>query len=196
MIKETSSKRKRDRLTFDLRLLLIIDCWYFSSLLSPWSATTGPRHWELLQRSRATDNQLYVCACSPARPSEKEIQEKKSYPSWGHSTVVNPWSEVVATTDEKEGIVNWKLEKSQIEEVRKMIPIGTQRRWDVYRDVGRVWERPKGSVSVVDRFTNSIWTIEVCLCSDSGLGGEKDVVCGCQETTHKGRISLSLNFSS
>lgn len=106
----------------------------FSPLFFP--ATTGPRHWELLQRSRATDNQFYICACSPARPSEGA----KSYPSWGHSTIVNPWSEVVATIDEKEGIVNWKMERTLIEEVRKMIPIGRQRRWDVYRDVSRVWK--------------------------------------------------------
>lgn len=44
----------------------------------------------------------------------------------------------MATIDEKEGIVNWKMERSLIEEVRKMIPIGRQRRWDVYRDVSRV----------------------------------------------------------
>lgn len=32
-----------------------------------FNMTTGPMHWELLQRARALDNQLYVVACSPAR---------------------------------------------------------------------------------------------------------------------------------
>jgi omega-amidase len=32
-----------------------------------FNTTTGPAHWELLQRARAVDNQLFVMACSPAR---------------------------------------------------------------------------------------------------------------------------------
>lgn len=29
--------------------------------------TTGPAHWQLLQKARAVDNQLFVATCSPAR---------------------------------------------------------------------------------------------------------------------------------
>ena len=32
-----------------------------------FNTTTGPLHWELLQRARAVDNQLFVASCSPAR---------------------------------------------------------------------------------------------------------------------------------
>ncbi|ELU44739.1 carbon-nitrogen hydrolase domain-containing protein [Rhizoctonia solani AG-1 IA] len=32
-----------------------------------FNLTTGPLHWELLQRARAVDNQIYVAMCSPAR---------------------------------------------------------------------------------------------------------------------------------
>jgi omega-amidase len=32
-----------------------------------FNMVTGPAHWELLQRARAVDNQLFVVACSPAR---------------------------------------------------------------------------------------------------------------------------------
>jgi predicted amidohydrolase len=53
-----------------------------------FNCTTGPVHWELLQRARAVDNQLFVAACSPARSPEA------SYQAWGHSTVVSPWGEV------------------------------------------------------------------------------------------------------
>ncbi|KAM5275226.1 omega-amidase NIT2 isoform 4-T4 [Hipposideros larvatus] len=49
-----------------------------------FNLTTGPAHWELLQRGRAVDNQVYVATASPAR------DEKASYVAWGHSTVVNP----------------------------------------------------------------------------------------------------------
>ena len=32
-----------------------------------FNMTTGPLHWELLQRARAVDNQVFVMTCSPAR---------------------------------------------------------------------------------------------------------------------------------
>lgn len=32
-----------------------------------FNMTTGPLHWELLQRARAVDNQVFVMSCSPAR---------------------------------------------------------------------------------------------------------------------------------
>lgn len=93
-----------------------------------FNTTTGPRHWELLQRCRAMDNQLYVAACSPARATQEEI-EKGSYPAWGHTTLVDPWATVVATTEEKEDIVRWTLEPKEVEEVRKGIPISRQREY-------------------------------------------------------------------
>jgi hypothetical protein len=37
-----------------------------------FNTTTGPVHWELLQRARAVDNQLFVAACSPARSLSPE----------------------------------------------------------------------------------------------------------------------------
>jgi omega-amidase len=90
-----------------------------------FNTTTGPRHWELLQRCRAMDNQLYVAACSPARATEEEIK-KGAYPAWGHSTITDPWAYVKATMEEQEGILRWKLEPSEVEEVRKGIPINRQ----------------------------------------------------------------------
>lgn len=47
--------------------------------------TTGAAHWELLARSRAVDNQVYVCSVSPAR------DENATYVAWGHSLIANPW---------------------------------------------------------------------------------------------------------
>lgn len=61
--------------------------------------TTGPLHWELLQRGRAVDNQLYVSAVSPAR------NPNTTYNAWGHTTIVDPWAAIVATTDENEAII-------------------------------------------------------------------------------------------
>jgi len=50
--------------------------------------------------------------------------------------LVDPNAEVLGQLDEKEGIVIEELVKGRIEEVRKGIPVYTQRRFDVYPDVG------------------------------------------------------------
>lgn len=64
-----------------------------------FNMTTGPLHWELLQRARANDLQLFVGTVSPAR------NENSDYVAWGHSMVVDPWGKVVAQAQEKEEIV-------------------------------------------------------------------------------------------
>jgi omega-amidase len=100
--------------------------------------TTGPAHWELLQRARALDNQCFVITASPARTtaSPEESSSSSKYPhytAWGHSTVVSPWGDIVATTDEKEGLVIADLDLSKVEEIRRSIPIGNQKRPDLYK---------------------------------------------------------------
>lgn len=61
--------------------------------------TTGPRHWELLGRARATDLQLWVALVGPARGPAA------GYVAWGHSALVDPWGQVVAQLDEKQGVL-------------------------------------------------------------------------------------------
>lgn len=92
-----------------------------------FNMTTGPAHWELLQRSRAIDNQLYVAAVSPAR------DEKATYTAWGHSTVVSPWGEVVSTTEHEETIIYCDVNPDYVNEVRSQIPIMSQKRNDLYK---------------------------------------------------------------
>ncbi|KAH7357527.1 carbon-nitrogen hydrolase [Pyrenochaeta sp. MPI-SDFR-AT-0127] len=94
-----------------------------------FNLTTGALHWELLARARATDNQVYVGLCSPARDMQAE------YNAWGHSMVVDPNAQVLEQLDEKEGIVIQELEAGKIEEIRKGVPLYGQRRFDVYPDV-------------------------------------------------------------
>lgn len=94
-----------------------------------FNLTTGALHWELQARARAVDNQVFVALCSPSRDMDAE------YNAWGHSCVVDPNAEVLGMLDEKEGVLVRELEKGRIEEVRKGIPIYSQRRFDVYPDV-------------------------------------------------------------
>lgn len=64
-----------------------------------FNMTTGPMHWELLQRARANDLQLYVAMISPARDVNAD------YVAWGHSMVVDSWAKVVAEAQHDEEII-------------------------------------------------------------------------------------------
>ncbi|CAI9095905.1 OLC1v1031942C2 [Oldenlandia corymbosa var. corymbosa] len=99
-----------------------------------FNMTTGPLHWELLQRARATDNQLYVATCSPARIVDA------GYVAWGHSTLVGPFGEVLGTTEHEEAIVIAEIDYSEIELRRTNLPLEKQRRGDLYQlvDVQRL----------------------------------------------------------
>ncbi|PIN23999.1 Carbon-nitrogen hydrolase [Handroanthus impetiginosus] len=99
-----------------------------------FNMTTGPLHWELLQRARAVDNQLYVATCSPARDAAA------GYVAWGHSTLVGPFGELLATTEHDEAIIIAEIDYSQIELRRTNLPLEKQRRGDLYQlvDVQRL----------------------------------------------------------
>ncbi|KAF2100173.1 carbon-nitrogen hydrolase [Rhizodiscina lignyota] len=96
-----------------------------------FNLTTGALHWELQARARAMDNQVYVGLCSPARDMSAD------YNAWGHSMIVDPNAEILSEAGTGDEMVDAELKGERIEEVRKGIPIYTQRRFDVYPDVSK-----------------------------------------------------------
>lgn len=121
-----------------------------------FNMTTGPLHWELIQRSRANDLQLYVAGVSPAR------DVNFSYVAWGHSMVVDPWGKVIAEAKENEEIVYANigneillihfivfimvtllslilvLDIGLVDAVRSQIPTFSQRRTDIYDTIKKL----------------------------------------------------------
>nr|XP_017002991.2 omega-amidase NIT2-like [Drosophila takahashii] len=95
---------------------------------SDFAVYTGLIHVELLQRSRANDNQLFVVTSSPARDNtEKHV-------SFAHSMVVDPWARVQACAGEGEATVVTDIDFSMVAKVREELPIYRQRRLDLYPD--------------------------------------------------------------
>lgn len=120
-----------------------------------FNLTTGPAHWELLQRARAVDGQCYVLTASPARmppptsthdnyhndddhkhdKADDSCARKKEYPhysAWGHSSVISPWGTVIATCNEGPDIVIADLDMNEVTKMRMAIPTTMQKRTDVY----------------------------------------------------------------
>ena len=91
-----------------------------------FNLTTGPAHWELLQRGRAVDNQCFVAAISQARGPGP------GYQAYGYSMVTSPWGKVLAGTDEGVGIVYAEVDLAECGPFRAQVPISFQKRFDLY----------------------------------------------------------------
>jgi len=96
-----------------------------------FNMTSGPAHWEILLRTRAMENTVYLAACGGAPHPEV------GYPYWGHSSLVDPYGQIIAQAKgREEEIVFGSFGRSRLEEVRQALPVLKQRRPEVYR---RFW---------------------------------------------------------
>jgi deaminated glutathione amidase len=81
-----------------------------------FTARTGEAHWEALLRARAIENQCYVLAAAQAgvHPGGRR--------TWGHSMLIDPWGQVVASRPEGEGVVVGDVDPARIADVRAKLP--------------------------------------------------------------------------
>lgn len=84
--------------------------------------TTGEKHWELLLRARAVENQAYVIA--PAQGGRHQNGRR----TWGHTMIVDPWGEVLACLPEGEGLVLAEVDTQRLQAVRRQLPALQHRR--------------------------------------------------------------------
>lgn len=91
-----------------------------------FNMTTGPAHWDLVFRTRAVDNQIFVVAASPAR------DVKAGYVAYGHSMIIDPWGDMVARADEKEQVLLGEVSLERLDRVRRELPLLEHRRTDLY----------------------------------------------------------------
>jgi predicted amidohydrolase len=77
---------------------------------------TGRAHWETLLRARAIENQCYVLAAAQGgmHPGRRR--------TYGHSMLVDPWGEIVASLAEGPGVVDGAVDSARIAEVRGRLP--------------------------------------------------------------------------
>ena len=95
---------------------------------SAFTFETGKAHWHPLLRARAIENQVYVVAPAQSGRHLNTAGEGKRT-TYGHSLVVNPWGEVITDLGEVSPCIEVvQLSKSEIEQVRKRMPIKSHRR--------------------------------------------------------------------
>ncbi len=95
------------------------------TLPSAFTKTTGEAHWETLVRARAIENQCFVIA---ANQYGRHNARQSSY---GHSLVVDPWGEVLATAGDNEAILYATLELGRVAKFRERLPAWEHRRLDI-----------------------------------------------------------------
>lgn len=83
-------------------------------------------HWRTLLIARAIENQAYVVACN-------RIGEDPANVFGGHSMVIGPWGDILAEAGETETTLTVALDLTEVDRVRKNIPIYEDRRPNLYR---------------------------------------------------------------
>ena len=87
------------------------------SVPAAFTVPTGEAHWETLLRARAIETGAFVLA--PAQGGAHEDGRK----TWGRSTVIGPWGEVIAKLDHDEpGVLHAKLDFALVEKARTSVP--------------------------------------------------------------------------
>lgn len=88
-----------------------------------FTAVTGKAHWEPLLRARAIETQSWLIAVNQVgtHPCGRE--------TWGHSMVISPWGEVVASLSNERGNLLVDIDLSQVDELRRAMPVGTHSRF-------------------------------------------------------------------
>lgn len=87
------------------------------SVPAAFTVPTGEAHWETLLRARAIETGCYILA--PAQAGTHEDGRR----TWGRSTVIGPWGEVVAKLDHDEpGVLFATLDFDAVTRARNAVP--------------------------------------------------------------------------
>jgi predicted amidohydrolase len=77
---------------------------------------TGKDHWEILNRSRAIENNVFIVATGMCG---NHHTKRKTY---GYSLLADPWGNIINSTKNKPAILNSTINISDVKKIRKKIP--------------------------------------------------------------------------
>ena len=84
-------------------------------VVASWPSTRTV-HWDLLLRARAIENQLFIAGVN-------RIGEEDKLQYLGHSAIINPFGNVIASTEEsKEDVIIGEIDPKEVEKQRQELP--------------------------------------------------------------------------
>jgi predicted amidohydrolase len=84
---------------------------------SAFTRVTGKAHWQTLLQARAIENQVYIIAAG------QEGVHENGRETWGHSMIISPWGEILASIDKGEGIITCDYIPLEIQRIRTSMPL-------------------------------------------------------------------------
>lgn len=90
-----------------------------------FTMSTGKEHWECILRTRAIENACYIVAAD-------QIGQKRAFPAYGHSMVIDPWGTVIAKARDEAGMFYADIDLDYEDKVRQKVPVLENRRADIY----------------------------------------------------------------
>jgi predicted amidohydrolase len=84
---------------------------------SAFTRVTGEAHWQTLLQARAIENQVYIIAAG------QEGVHENGRETWGHSMIISPWGEILASIDQGEGIITCDYIPLEIQRIRTSMPL-------------------------------------------------------------------------
>jgi predicted amidohydrolase len=92
---------------------------------SAFTFETGKDHWDLLVRTRAVENQVFLLAAAQVGPHPPGLA------CYGNALIVDPWGTVLARAPEGEGVVVADLDFVHQDRVRASLPALNHRRTEI-----------------------------------------------------------------
>lgn len=108
-------------------------------IFSPAAFTlyTGKDHWEILIRTRAVENQVFMIA-----PAQIGSHRPNKY-CFGSAMIVNPWGTILARAPEEETVIVADVDYDYQNKVRRELPALAHRRPDVYAQSDHLVAEPQ-----------------------------------------------------
>ncbi|MEM1246529.1 MAG: carbon-nitrogen hydrolase family protein [Acidobacteriota bacterium] len=91
---------------------------------SAFTVTTGRDHWYPLLKARAIETQCWLIA--PAQWGEHDDGGLRN--SYGHSLIIDPWGQIVASCSDGTGIAFGVVDLDRVDQIRQSMPVGEHRK--------------------------------------------------------------------
>ena len=89
-------------------------------------------HWLTLNKARAIENQVYfICVNQVGKVTHSRA-------NLGHSMIINPWGDVIASVGSNEGVVMAEIDLENVRTLRKEFPVLNDKNLPAYKKINQL----------------------------------------------------------